>query len=270
MNGLPWFRLYHEMIEDPKVGTLSDSEFRLWIELLCLACSSGGNGDTCYTEEELNWKLRRNVSETLLKLFRNGLVKQSIVSKDEKTGTKTRETITITNWMKRQYSSDVSTDRVRKYRNKLQKKEGNVSETLLKRQCNGVDTDTDTDTDVINTEINNSLLSDSGESDKTKKIKYPDNFEKFWKSYPRKTGKGKSLSAYKAIKEPKPTLKQILDSIVEHQKTEQWRTKSFIPLPATFLNQRRWEDEFTQDDFNPQPPAKNSYINPGLEIPTLC
>jgi len=49
---------------------------------------------------------------------------------------------TITNWRKRQFRSDLSTDRVRKYR--AMKRFGNVSETPP-------DTDTDTDTENIYT-----------------------------------------------------------------------------------------------------------------------
>jgi len=42
--GMPWFRMYHEMIDDPKIGTLDNDEFRLWVEILCLACKSGNGG----------------------------------------------------------------------------------------------------------------------------------------------------------------------------------------------------------------------------------
>jgi len=139
MSGMPWFRMYSEMIEDPKVGSLQDGEFRLWVELLCLACLSGADGDTQMTIEELNWKLRRNVSETFLKLQCNNLVVSCNVGG--------RETVKITNWNKRQYPSDNSTSRVIKFRknNAIPTKKGNVSETFLKRKCNGIDTDTDTD-----------------------------------------------------------------------------------------------------------------------------
>ena len=85
MTGMPWFRMYHEMIEDPKIGTLSDQEFRLWVELLCLACANGKDGDTGLTLEELSWKLRRNVSETLQKRFCNGCVSIDETSKNKNT-----------------------------------------------------------------------------------------------------------------------------------------------------------------------------------------
>lgn len=83
---------------------------------------------------------------------------------------------------------------------------------------------------------------------------YPPNFLKFWKTYPKKEGKGAALKAYQNIKEPKPTLKTIIESIELHKQQEQWQTKQFIPLPATWLNQRRWEDEF--DNLNNITPIK--------------
>jgi hypothetical protein len=107
--GMPWFRMYHEMIEDPKVGTLSDSEFRLWVEILCLACQSGNGGDTNLTVTETAWKLRRDVSVTVKKLISNGLVTFQKRSNGE-------DTIFVPNWKKRQFQSDSSTKRVRKHR----------------------------------------------------------------------------------------------------------------------------------------------------------
>jgi uncharacterized phage protein (TIGR02220 family) len=132
-NGMPWFRMYHEMIDDPKVGTLDDGQFRLWVEMLCLACECGNSGDTDLTEPEINWKLRRNVTENILVLIDRGLVEE----KKHKSG---RVTFKIKNWEKRQFASDCSTVRVQKYR---QKKKRNVSETFQKRPCNVIDTDTD-------------------------------------------------------------------------------------------------------------------------------
>ena len=137
---MQWFRLYAEMIDDPKVGTLSDAEFRTWIELLCVTCLENIDGDTGLTVDELSWKLRRNVTETLQKLLHRNLV----TFIDWENG---RETVAITHWNKRQFKSDHVSERVRKYREKQRISECNVTETLQKRYCNGADTDTDTDTE---------------------------------------------------------------------------------------------------------------------------
>ena len=80
---------------------------------------------------------------------------------------------------------------------------------------------------------------------------YPSTFLKFWEVYPRREGKGSALKAYQNIKEPKPMLSEILSSINDHSNSKQWQNKEFIPHPATWLNQRRWEDEM--DDVTPKP-----------------
>ena len=42
MTGNTWFRFYAEVLHDPKVQRLSDSLFRAWIGVLCVACKYGG------------------------------------------------------------------------------------------------------------------------------------------------------------------------------------------------------------------------------------
>jgi hypothetical protein len=108
--------------------------------------------------------------------------------------------------------------------------------------------------DRVNVNINkenvdiNSENDDSSTQRKVKESKelYTPNFLKFWEAYPKKEAKGKAFESYKKIKEPKPSLKTILDSIEQHRHLENWQTKQFIPHPATWLNQRRWEDEIQQ------------------------
>jgi hypothetical protein len=76
---------------------------------------------------------------------------------------------------------------------------------------------------------------------------YPDDFLAFWKTYPRKTGKGKALTAWKKIKPPHPTPETILVSIEAHMASSQWTKENgdFIPYPASWLNARGWEDELS-------------------------
>lgn len=120
---MEWFRMYSDMPNDPKVGTLTDEEFRTWVELLCLAGKEGNCGSTGVTKEQAIWVLRRNILCNVSSLFQRGLIHYE-------NGT---EKIVISKWTKRQMPSDNSTARVRKHR---KKKKGNVSETLQERGCN--------------------------------------------------------------------------------------------------------------------------------------
>ncbi len=68
---------------------------------------------------------------------------------------------------------------------------------------------------------------------------YTEDFLEFWSQYPKKTGKG---AAYKSWKKEKPNIETVIQSLLWQRESEQWQT-GFIPLPTTYLNQRRWEDE---------------------------
>ena len=63
-------------------------------------------------------------------------------------------------------------------------------------------------------------------------------FESFYSSYPRKVAKPQ---AKKAWSKNKCVLAEVLPALEQHKKT--WKDPQFIPHPATWLNQRRWEDE---------------------------
>ena len=63
-------------------------------------------------------------------------------------------------------------------------------------------------------------------------------FESFYSSYPRKVAKPQ---AKKAWSKNKCVLAEVLPALEQHKKT--WKDPLYIPHPATWLNQRRWEDE---------------------------
>lgn len=70
-------------------------------------------------------------------------------------------------------------------------------------------------------------------------------FGLFWKAWPKKVAREKAMKAFKAIKGDKKLLTIILEAIELQKQTEQWQKEDgkYIPHPATWLNQRRWEDE---------------------------
>lgn len=76
------------------------------------------------------------------------------------------------------------------------------------------------------------------------KIKIED-FENFWSRYPRKAGKGKARESFQKISPDKELLVKILNAVEQQKKSEQWQKENgkYIPNPATWLNQGRWEDE---------------------------
>ena len=69
----------------------------------------------------------------------------------------------------------------------------------------------------------------------------PDGFAEFWLSYPKKVGKGAAEAAWKKLHPPTSV---VIAAIAAQRNCDQWRRDGgqYVPNPATWLNQRRWED----------------------------
>ena len=72
-----------------------------------------------------------------------------------------------------------------------------------------------------------------------------DLFEKFWSQYPRKENKKKARDKFLSLK--KDLFDKIIHAINQQRKSDQWTKDGgkYIPLPSTWLNGARWEDELT-------------------------
>ena len=128
----PWFRLYSEFAHDPKIQMLPEAMQRRYVMLLCLRCSEVL--ETLH-ETEIAFQLRLDEAQLLE-------TKQLFISKNF-----IDKHWNILNWDKRQFVSDSSTMRVRKYRDK-KKQPSNDDETLQKRPSNAIDTEADTEADT--------------------------------------------------------------------------------------------------------------------------
>ena len=71
-----------------------------------------------------------------------------------------------------------------------------------------------------------------------------DEFELFWKTYPRKVAKAEARKAWKQTEAIRPPLEDVLKAIKSACTTEQWMRGNgqFIPHAATWLRGERWED----------------------------
>lgn len=67
-------------------------------------------------------------------------------------------------------------------------------------------------------------------------------FDRFWAEYPRKVGKGQAQKAFSKVSVPVETL---IDAVKRQKGSVQWQKDGgqYIPNPATWLNQKRWEDD---------------------------
>ena len=80
-----------------------------------------------------------------------------------------------------------------------------------------------------------------------RKTVVPGEFEQFWTAYPKKVGKQAAQKAFRNAQN-RPRIDDLLKAIDRARLSEQWRKDGgqFIPNPATWLNQGRWDDEPVQ------------------------
>jgi hypothetical protein len=112
-----WWRAYNEAVNDPKLQLISDSLFRAWFNLMCIA---SGNDGVLPAIDSLAFTLRlktEKVAQILTHLHGAGLLDKI------ETG------FAPHNWNGRQYKSDVSTERVKRFRNGKRNVSLAVSET---------------------------------------------------------------------------------------------------------------------------------------------
>ena len=96
-----------------------------------------------------------------------------------------------------------------------------------------------------NDDNKNKNKSKNKEKEKEKENK----FAQFWTAYPRKASKPAAQKAFIKLN-PDDALMQTMLTAIERQKASaQWQENGgqYIPYPATWLNNHRWEDEVKQD-----------------------
>ena len=71
-------------------------------------------------------------------------------------------------------------------------------------------------------------------------------FDSFWQTYPKKVGKDAARKAFEKRKPDNILLECMLKAVRQQQMSDQW-AKGFIPNPATWLNEGRWQDEVSTE-----------------------
>lgn len=120
-----WFRVYDDVINDPKLLKLPEALRWQWLAMLCVASKNGGK---LPANEDIALMLR--VPEAKAAEFVTKLVKAKLIDKVD-------DVFVPHNWEGRQFKSDTSNDRVKKHRNGKR----NVTQ---KQDCNVTGSVTDT------------------------------------------------------------------------------------------------------------------------------
>jgi hypothetical protein len=157
-----WWRAYDEAVDDPKLCLLTDKQHRAWFNLCCITSQNGG---TLPSLAAIAFKLR--VKPDAAKHIVAELAALGLIDFDVNGDAAPH------NWGGRQFQSDVSTDRVKRFR----ERQGNVSSAV---------SETPPYTEA-ETEQKSSLRSDCARSRKTR---LPDDWrlDEIGRAYARQNG----------------------------------------------------------------------------------
>ena len=254
---ISWLKLDINILDNSKIKIIrsypdGNSMVILWLGILCLAMKSQRPGiieiadGIPYESEDFSklFDIEKKTVDLALVLFQ----KYQMISMIN------GNCIEVINFLKFQSieaierSRELTRLRVEKYRNKLLAAENPTKSppcnALLTRDCVTV---TLTDKNKIRKEKDNNY---SVEKNSVKENQNTE-FEAFWKNYPRKDGKAQALKAWNKAGKSLPEISFILQKIDEM--LSQYRIKhpsgtQFIPMASTWINNKRWEDEYDDDD----------------------
>jgi hypothetical protein len=142
-----WLRLYTEVLNDPKVQRLDGDTFKGWVNLLCVAKESSGNG-TLPTLSDIAFYLRTDAN-TAGQLVQR-LIEAGLIDYDG-------ERYVMHGWNQRQYESDndpTATERKRRERDRKRDVTDNVTDMsrvtsrMNHGQCHANVTRTETETET--------------------------------------------------------------------------------------------------------------------------
>jgi predicted phage replisome organizer len=244
-----WIKLDINILDDEKIKIIrshpdGNSIVVLWIGLLCLAMKSQRPGiieisnALPYTIEDISqlFNIEKKTCELGLMLFRKYRMVDIL---DD-------GAIEIINFTKHQSIAyierkrELTRLRVEKHRAKQV-----ISNALVTR--NSVTVTLTEENKNKNKNKEKHICANQEDSHGTVS-KYTGEFLKFYESYPRKVGKEPAWKAWKKRNGDRPDIETLLKILEEQKRSDQWQKEGgqFVPLPATWINQGRWDDKLEE------------------------
>ena len=118
--GNTWMKLYHELLDDPKVGMMNDHLFRRMIELFLLAGRENKDG-LLSTPTEIAWTLRtteKDITAVVTELKRLNVINETEDGR-----------INVTHFAERQSKDTTDYERVKRWRDKQKRINDNGNDT---------------------------------------------------------------------------------------------------------------------------------------------
>lgn len=202
MAGDSWWRFYNTALEHPKVLLLNDTQFRAWVALNCLASKLGGTIPPDMALIAMTLRKTPGKAAEIVQVLLSAVLLDPV-----------DEGYRPHNWSEKQFKSDVSTERVKRFRDGKR----NVSETPHSTET-------------------------KPETERKKIAARMARFDEFWGKCPKKTGKGAAEKAWlKACDLADPDV--LITSMAKYASTCAGKENTYIKTPGPWLNEKRWLDE---------------------------
>lgn len=222
-DAIKWIKLSTSILDDEKIIAIEDlpdgsSICWMWIKLLVLAGKQNNDGrisltgEIPYTDTQLAKRFRMPISTVQLglRIFQDyGMIE--IID----------DFIYTSNWAK--YQNTESMDKI-KEQNRIRKARQRERQKALQAAPAAP------------------ALPAPEPKPEPKQTAMERRFERFWKAYPKKVGKGGAEKSFLKYKPDDELLETMLQAIEAQKASRQWK-EGYIPNPQTWLNQKRWLDE---------------------------
>jgi hypothetical protein len=232
---VPWIRLSDNYIEDEKFQALTDRAFRLWHEAMAYCRRHQTDGLIPFAIMRGFRSFSKTCEKQLSTPTREGLAPlwESIPA----TGYKVHNYLSW-NLSKEEENNERAgaAARMRKFRARDEASYG---------VTNGA-------TNGVTVGVTNAFVPDRTGTDRVvdlpeekKKSETDICFDRFWAVYPRKVGKDAAWRAWQKRRPSEELTNTILAALAWQKQQDNWIRESgrYVPNPATWINQGRWQDE---------------------------
>ncbi|HLH92561.1 MAG TPA: hypothetical protein VKX28_29380 [Xanthobacteraceae bacterium] len=231
-----WWRAYDVAVDDPKLQRLSPALFRAWFNLMCLASANAG---VLPSTDDIAFKL--HVSRARADAILAALMAARLIDR------RADGRLAPHNWDERQFTSDVSTERVKRFRKRARDAAAAVAETAPESESDPESESESESKSKSESESQSESKSESASETETQSGRtggacYSAVFEdKFWKPYPRTPVMSKA-EAWKAWREAGEAERQkIIAAVPRYAAWLRDRPGHLAVHACRFISQRRHE-----------------------------
>lgn len=206
----PWIKLYRDILDDQDWHDLDGDSAKTLVALWLLASEDANHNGALPDVRNIAFRLRQPEAK----------IKQSLTK--------------LSHWLERDDIKTIS----RRYQDDIK---------TISHGYHGDTPETERETETKVEREGEPECPSSPDGDLTAVVAA---FDSFWLAYPKKVGKAAARTAWVKAKASSKTLADIESALAWQVKSDQWCKDhgQYIPNPATYLSQHRWQDEPVKTD----------------------